>query len=381
MVAQSSGVSRDDKMLEQGLQVQATEVHTSFEGIGPNPDLKEQGSDVSEAALDTGDLNSNAKRESERRRERGSPRRRLDRLKERLRAAIDVRGLRSTSEGFDRRQRAAIDVGGLRLRDSFDQLQRASTEREKVGEFKELELISLQDNNLTGEIPTQLGQLTSLMVLDPSQNALTGSIIGSLADATSLQVMLMDHNRLSGEIPASFSKVHNLIQLDLSFNNLLVVIVLFLPIGRGKLSRLTSLKKKVVVTFAYTPTELNYDNMVRATENFSVRNLIGTGGFGSTYKAELVPGFLVAVKRLSIEAEMFLIYNYLSGGNLETFIHERSDNNVEWLAQLLEVFETHATTVVASTFGYVALEYATTCRVSNKADVYSFGVVLSELMS
>ncbi|CAL5368733.1 unnamed protein product [Camellia sinensis] len=130
------------------------------------------------------------------------------------------------------------------------------------------------------------------------------------------------------------------------------------------------------------------------------------------------------------EAEMFLIYNYLFGGNLETFIHERSGNNVEWsvihkiaidmaqalpflhyscvscivhrdikpsnillyeefnaylsdftLAQLLEVFETHATTDVASTFGYVAPEYATTCRVSNKANVYSFGVVLLELMS
>ncbi|KAI8019878.1 putative LRR receptor-like serine/threonine-protein kinase RPK1 [Camellia lanceoleosa] len=27
---------------------------------------------------------------------------------------------------------------------------------------------------------------------------------------------------------------------------------------------------------------------------------------------------------------MFLIYNYLSGGNLETFIPERSSNNVEW---------------------------------------------------
>ncbi|GMQ01985.1 hypothetical protein CsSME_00048421 [Camellia sinensis var. sinensis] len=81
------------------------------------------------------------------------------------------------------------------------------------------------------------------------------------------------------------------------------------------------------------------------------------------------------------EAEMFLIYNYLSSGNLETFIHERSNNNVEWLAQLLEVFETHATTVVASTFGYVAPEYATICRVSDKADVYSFGVVLLELMS
>lgn len=218
-----------------------------------------------------------------------------------------------------------------------------------------------------------------------------------------------------------------------------------------------------MVTFADAPTEVNYDNVVRATGNFSIRNLIGTGGFGSTYKAELVPGFLVAVKRLSIgrfqglqqfdaeiktlgrirhenlvtligyhvgETEMFLIYNFLSGGNLETFIHDRSGKNVQWpvihkiaihiaqalaylhyscvprivhrdikpsnilldeelnaylsdfgLARLLEVSETHATTDVAGTFGYVAPEYATTCRVSDKADVYSFGVVLLELMS
>lgn len=80
----------------------------------------------------------------------------------------------------------------------------------------------------------------------------------------------------------------------------LVVIVLFLLIGRRKLSRLTSLKKKVVVAFAYAPIKLNYDNVVRATGNFSIRNLIGTGDFGSTYKAELVPDFLVAVKRLSV---------------------------------------------------------------------------------
>ncbi|KAB5524489.1 hypothetical protein DKX38_022238 [Salix brachista] len=34
-----------------------------------------------------------------------------------------------------------------------------------------------------------------------------------------------------------------------------------------------------------------------------------------------------------------------------------------------------------STFGYVAPEYAMTCRVSEKADVYSYGVVLLELIS
>lgn len=51
------------------------------------------------------------------------------------------------------------------------------------------------------------------------------------------------------------------------------------------------------------------------------------------------------------------------------------------LARLLGTSETHATTGVAGTFGYVAPEYAMTCRVSDKADVYSYGVVLLELLS
>ncbi|EFH44506.1 hypothetical protein ARALYDRAFT_915350 [Arabidopsis lyrata subsp. lyrata] len=51
------------------------------------------------------------------------------------------------------------------------------------------------------------------------------------------------------------------------------------------------------------------------------------------------------------------------------------------LARLLGTSETHATTGVAGTFGYVALEYAMTCRISDKADVYSYGVVLLELLS
>ncbi|CAI0424995.1 unnamed protein product [Linum tenue] len=75
------------------------------------------------------------------------------------------------------------------------------------------------------------------------------------------------------------------------------------------------------------------------------------------------------------ESEMFLIYNYLPGGNLEKFIQDFG------LARLLGTSETHATTDVAGTFGYVAPEYAMTCRVSDKADVYSYGVVLLELMS
>lgn len=221
--------------------------------------------------------------------------------------------------------------------------------------------------------------------------------------------------------------------------------------------------KREVIVFTDIGVPLTFENVVQATGNFNASNCIGSGGLGATYKTEISQGILVAVKRLSVgrfqgvqqfhaeiktlgrlhhpnlvtligyhacETKMFLIYNYLSGGNLERFIQERSTRAVDWkilhkialdiaralsylhdqcvprvlhrdvkpsdilldddlnaylsdfgLARLLGTSETHATTGVAGTFGYVAPEYAMTCRVSDKADVYSYGVVLLELLS
>ncbi|KAG0500691.1 hypothetical protein HPP92_000763 [Vanilla planifolia] len=112
-----------------------------------------------------------------------------------------------------------------------------------------------------------------------------------------------------------------------------------------------------VTIFVDIGVPLSYDSVVRATGNFNASNCIGSGGFGATYKAEVSPGVLVAIKRLSVgrlqgvqqfhteiktlgrwrhsnlvtligyygsDTEMFLIYNYLPGGNLERFILERS---------------------------------------------------------
>lgn len=377
----------------------------------------------------------------------------------------------------------------------------------QLGKLRSLSVLDLSKNDLTGSIPEALSNATNLEILLLHHNTLSGEIPWSFSNLNNLSLMDLSFNNLSGPIPhlrhpsdcdsfrgnifiqpcpdpnvappaklpvplevqkwRSRSKLRSFVIAMATSASvvlfILSVIVLVLILGRRKLSRLASLRKKVVVTFVDTPIELNYDNVVGATGNFSNRNLIGTGGFGSTYKAELVAGFLLAVKRLSIgrfhgiqqfdaeirtlgrirqnnlvtligyyvgEAEMFLIYNYLCGGNLETFIHERPGRNVQWpvihkialdiaqalsflhyscvprivhrdikpsnilldeehnaylsdfgLARLLEVSETHATTDVAGTFGYVAPEYATTCRVSDKADVYSFGVVLLELMS
>ncbi|KAE9596868.1 hypothetical protein Lal_00007753 [Lupinus albus] len=124
-----------------------------------------------------------------------------------------------------------------------------------------------------------------------------------------------------------------------------------------------------------------------------------------------------------------LIYDYLPGGSLDEALHERSEP-LDWdsrlniilgaakglaylhhdcspriihrdikssnilldanldarvsdfgLAKLLEDEETHITTIVAGTFGYLAPEYMQSGRATEKTDVYSFGVLTLEVIS
>jgi serine/threonine protein kinase len=51
------------------------------------------------------------------------------------------------------------------------------------------------------------------------------------------------------------------------------------------------------------------------------------------------------------------------------------------LARLLDLSNTHVSTIIAGTPGYVAPEYSQTWKATTKGDVYSFGVVLLELVS
>ncbi|CAM6097953.1 unnamed protein product [Calypogeia fissa] len=51
------------------------------------------------------------------------------------------------------------------------------------------------------------------------------------------------------------------------------------------------------------------------------------------------------------------------------------------LAKVIPGADTHVTTGVAGTVGYIAPEYSQTCRFTDKSDVYSFGVVLAVLLT
>ncbi|XP_020091984.1 LRR receptor-like serine/threonine-protein kinase RPK2 isoform X1 [Ananas comosus] len=389
--------------------------------------------------------------------------------------------------------------------------------------LRSLEVLDLSSNSLSGEIPSDLVKLRSLAVLLLNNNMLSGKIPSAFANATSLSVFNVSFNNLSGSLPLNsgtmtcdsvlgnpflqscqafsltipptdlqgrtansqgytdspppenspsnssgggFSSIEiaSITSASAIVSVLLALICLYIYTKKcaPRSSNRPSGRREVIV-FHDIGVPLTYESVVHATGNFNASNCIGSGGFGATYKAEISPGVLVAIKRLAVgrfqgvqqfhaeiktlgrwrhpnlvtligyhvsDSEMFLIYNYLSGGNLERFIQERSKRPVDWrmlhkialdiacalaylhdqcvprilhrdvkpsnilldnecnaflsdfgLARLLGNSETHATTGVAGTFGYVAPEYAMTCRVSDKADVYSYGVVLLELLS
>ena len=71
--------------------------------------------------------------------------------------------------------------------------------------------MNLGNNQLTGEIPAELGQLTQLTDLNLGGNQLIGTIPASLGNLIRLTELDLYGNRLSGTIPASLG---NLIDLD-----------------------------------------------------------------------------------------------------------------------------------------------------------------------
>ena len=81
--------------------------------------------------------------------------------------------------------------------------------------------LDLQSNQLSGEIPAELGSLVSLRGLDLSGNQLSGEIpAAELGSLVNLQDLNLSGNQLSGEIPAELGSLVSLRGLKLSGNQL-----------------------------------------------------------------------------------------------------------------------------------------------------------------
>jgi Leucine-rich repeat (LRR) protein len=78
--------------------------------------------------------------------------------------------------------------------------------------------IGLRGNNLSGPLPSQLGDLENLESLDLAANSVTGQIPETIERLTQLRVLSLGNNMLSGYISPALGNLPRIEYLDLSFN-------------------------------------------------------------------------------------------------------------------------------------------------------------------
>ncbi|KAE8812949.1 putative LRR receptor-like serine/threonine-protein kinase [Hordeum vulgare] len=229
----------------------------------------------------------------------------------------------------------------------------------EIGSLVNLGVLNISNNQLSGEIPSTLGECVHLESLHMEGNNFHGSIPQSLTNLRGITVMDLSQNNLSGEIPNFFQSFSFMKLLNLSFNNLEGPVpsggifqngsevfiqgntklcantpLLELPLCIGvtykqkmyiskilKIVAITALslvmlscfgviifKKRKKIKQAAHPSikelkKLTYADLVKATNGFSLANLVGSGKYGSVYKGRIESGehHTVAIKVFKLD--------------------------------------------------------------------------------
>ncbi|VVA16004.1 PREDICTED: MDIS1-interacting receptor like [Prunus dulcis] len=236
-----------------------------------------------------------------------------------------------------------------------------------IGQLRELQNLYLQMNSLNSSIPSELGFCFSLTYLDLSRNQLSGSIPLTLSNLAHIQSLDLSNNNLNGSFPTeiAFPLLGNFYLSQNNFtyntfvgnsdlcrdarglsracnskkNNKKVIIGVLVPVCVISVVAITIAlilmfhKKTKCALKKINSTAQNFENfvsmilqeevkftfgeVVKAIDDFHEKYCIGKGGFGRVYKAELLSGQVVAVKRLNMSDS-----NDIPAINLQSFENE-----------------------------------------------------------
>lgn len=91
---------------------------------------------------------------------------------------------------------------------------------EEIGNFKNLRYFSLSQNQFNSTIPESIGNLSKLQTLSIDNSKINGPIPESIGNMSALEYLNLGNNQLSGSIPESIGKLTSLHDLWLNDNEL-----------------------------------------------------------------------------------------------------------------------------------------------------------------
>lgn len=271
--------------------------------------------------------------------------------------------------------------------------------------------LDLSSNQLSGEIPVDLANCSYLNVLKLDNNQLTGQIPLQMGQLIRLKTFSVANNRLSGQVPSfvnatitrddyannaglcgspltlcrgSSKASHTPIIIGAAVGGLTVAALAFIigmffmrrvsrkkkeddPLGNKWARSIKGTKRIKLSMFENTVAKMNLSDLMKATDNFSKENIIGSGRTGTTYKAILEDGTAFMVKRLQdtqhsekefmsematigsikhrnlvpllgfcvAKKERLLVYTYMPNGTLYDKLHANEDGKImEWPLRL-----------------------------------------------
>ncbi|KAL8157664.1 LRR receptor-like serine/threonine-protein kinase EFR [Apium graveolens] len=219
------------------------------------------------------------------------------------------------------------------LRISDNKLTRAIPD--SLGDCVMLEELHMEGNLFEGRIPSTFKALESLTFLDLSNNNMSGNIPHFLGELRQIRYINLSHNKLGGEMPkkglfsnvSSFSVIGNFqlcggiqalqlpdcrenISKRKKFPSRIVPLIVLVPLATllacftFVFCRIKKSKQKNARTLAVQEDHylrLSYQDILIATNDFSLNNLLGEGRYGSVYKGVVESlQHIVAVKVLNV---------------------------------------------------------------------------------
>ncbi|TVU33104.1 hypothetical protein EJB05_24889, partial [Eragrostis curvula] len=247
-----------------------------------------------------------------------------------------------------------------------------------LGECVHLEYLYMEANLLDGRIPESFTNLRGIIVMDLSQNKLSGEIPEFLGTFSDIELLNLSFNNLEGSVPTG-GIFHNASEVLIQGNKKLCASspLLQLPLSSSKTSKvrqaLNILKIIGFVSLAVIPLsclvvillmknkkvkqvaqqcnkelkKFSFTDLVRATDDFSSANLVGSGRYGSVYKDQIgaPKSFLTECEALKNTRHRnlvrvitacstydptghefkALILEYMANGSLESWIYPKAN--------------------------------------------------------